>query len=105
MVCYSEFYFILIGVYRKEVSIVLEKAIYSLFNPISLYSLKINGDKYIKYGACTAACKLNVDVLNDPNSLECIRCEECIDACPKGAIKSGFRLEEKKDKKMRKEKI
>lgn len=31
-------------------------------------------------------CKLDINVYKNPNSLECIRCGECIKACPNDAI-------------------
>lgn len=67
-------------------------AIYSLFNPVSLYRLNIEDDKCIKCGKCNSTCKLNVDVMNVPNSGECIRCGDCIKICPTGALKSKFGL-------------
>ncbi|WP_113674416.1 4Fe-4S binding protein [Vallitalea guaymasensis] len=62
-------------------------AIYSLFNPISLYRLKIDSDKCTSCGICSRKCKMQVDVYKNPNSLECIRCGECISSCPQNAIK------------------
>ena len=70
-------------------------AIYSLFNPVSLYRLNIEDDKCIKCGKCNSTCKLNVDVMNVPNSGECIRCGDCIKICPTGALKSKFGLKNK----------
>jgi polyferredoxin len=62
-------------------------AIYSIFNPISIYRLEINKNKCISCGACAKKCKMDIEVYKNPNSLECIRCGECKAACSKGAIK------------------
>ena len=31
-----------------------------------------------------------VDPTKNPNSMECIRCGECVDECPTGALHLGF---------------
>ncbi|MBU3126884.1 4Fe-4S binding protein [Clostridium tagluense] len=66
-------------------------AFYSLFNPISFYSFKVNKSKCVSCNKCTNACKLDIKVYENPNSRECIRCGECIKTCPKNAISKGFR--------------
>lgn len=63
-------------------------AIYSFFNPISLYRLEIDEKACTSCGACARKCKLDIKVHKTPNSLECIRCGECKSACPHGAIKT-----------------
>ena len=40
-----------------------------------------------KCGICSKVCQMNVNPRKNPNSPECIRCGECIDACPKNAIR------------------
>lgn len=62
-------------------------AIYSFFNPISIYKLKIDKDKCTSCGACAKKCKMDIEVYKNPNSLECIRCGECTSACSQNAIK------------------
>lgn len=61
-------------------------AIYSLFNPISFYKMKINKDSCAQCGLCSKACKMNIEPYKTPNHLECIRCGDCIKACPCKAI-------------------
>lgn len=61
-------------------------AFYSLFNPISFYKLKIDKDKCNNCNVCTKSCKMNIEVHKTPNDFECIRCKDCIDACPQKAI-------------------
>ncbi len=70
-------------------------AIYSLFNPISLYRYGID-DSSCKRGkgcsACRNACPMGIDPVKAPNSLECIRCGTCAATCPHKAIHAGFKL-------------
>lgn len=65
-------------------------AIYSVFNPISVFKYRVDHDKCIQCGACERACKMQVDPVKNCNALECIRCGLCKKACPTGAISSGF---------------
>jgi len=66
-------------------------AIYGLFNPVSLYRLEIDEKACTKCGICQRVCKLDIPVYITPNSTACIRCGDCIVACPHSAIKSGFK--------------
>ena len=65
-------------------------AIYSLFNKVSLMSIKVESSKCVGCGKCSKACKMDVDVCKTPNHPECIRCGACIKACPKDAIHYQF---------------
>ena len=65
-------------------------AIYSVFNPISVFKYRVDHDKCIQCGACERVCKMQVDPVKNCNALECIRCGLCKKACPTGAISSGF---------------
>lgn len=66
-------------------------AIYSVFNPISVFRYRIDCEKCVKCGACAKVCDMGCDPVKNPNALECIRCGKCKKACPAGAIYSGFR--------------
>lgn len=61
-------------------------AFYSLFNKISLVSLKVDKEKCISCGRCEQVCNMDVVVLENANDGECIRCGKCIKACPTCAI-------------------
>jgi polyferredoxin len=67
-------------------------AFYSFFNPISFYRLKVDENKCTSCKVCSNKCKLDIEVYKNPNSLECIRCGECVDACPTKAIEKGYGL-------------
>lgn len=71
-------------------------AIYALFNPISIYGFKIDKQKCTNCKVCSSKCKLDIEVYKKPNSLECIRCGDCIKACPTKAIKGSFGVKNNK---------
>jgi len=64
-------------------------AVYSVFNPISVFRYRVEEGKGTRCGACARACGMQVDPARDPNHPECIRCGRCKKACPTGAISSG----------------
>lgn len=70
-------------------------AVYSLFNPISLFKYRLDEDACVHCGACARACKMNVNPVENENSAECIRCGQCEKACPTGAITKGLCLKQK----------
>jgi polyferredoxin len=65
-------------------------ALYSLFNPISFYRYKVDGEKCTLCGACERVCKMEVVPHRSPNSPECIRCGACKRACPQRALTSTW---------------
>ena len=66
-------------------------ALYSIFNPVSLYKYRVDKDKCIKCGKCAKACQMIVDPVENSNSPECIRCGRCKKVCPTDAIQCGIR--------------
>ena len=48
-------------------------AFYSIFNKVSLFRYRIDGDKCVHCGKCAKVCQMNVDPVKTPNSPECIR--------------------------------
>lgn len=62
--------------------------------PMSKYALlrvKVDESKCISCGKCKKVCPMDVDVTDNSrqrkNGTECILCMECVDGCPKQAIK------------------
>lgn len=62
-------------------------AFYSLFQKVSFLRLDVDKDACVECGACAKNCKMQVNPAKNPNSMECIRCGECIHICPKNALK------------------
>ncbi len=67
-------------------------AIYSLFNPISFFGIKVDHSKCIGCDKCVRKCKMDIKKVCDR---ECIHCGDCIKECPTGAIKYGFKYSNK----------
>ena len=74
-------------------------AFYGWFNKVSAYRFQVIEDKCTACGACSRVCKMDVEVFRTPNHAECIRCGDCIAACPHQAIKKDFSLKNKTGKK------
>ena len=58
-------------------------AIYSLFNKVSIFGIRLDRGKCVDCGLCRAHCKVDIRHVGDR---ECISCGDCIDACPTKAI-------------------
>ncbi len=65
-------------------------AIYSVFQPVSVFRYRVDEESCIHCGACARACKMNCDPVKNANDTECIRCGLCKKACPTKAIQSSF---------------
>lgn len=64
-------------------------AIYSVFNPISVFKYRVDNSKCTHCGICTKACQMQLHPSETPNHPECIRCGQCKKSCPTGALSSG----------------
>ena len=67
-------------------------AFYGLCNRISICRLQVDSGRCTACGACSRACRMDVDVFRTPNHAECIRCGDCAAACPHGAITRVFSI-------------
>lgn len=60
-------------------------AIYSLFNRVAVFGIRVNEHKCIHCDKCIRSCKMDVRKVNDR---ECIRCGACRTVCPTDALES-----------------
>ena len=61
-------------------------AIYSVFNGLSVFKYQVDKNLCTNCGICYKECNMNVNPVENPNNLECIRCGKCIRICPANAI-------------------
>ncbi|HAF70344.1 MAG: Iron-sulfur cluster-binding protein [Acetothermia bacterium 64_32] len=67
-------------------------ALLSLFNRVSLFGLRLEGDRCSGCQLCTRACPMGIEPHLSINSTDCIKCGECVPACRAGALRIGFSL-------------
>ncbi len=70
-------------------------ALYSFFNRVALFGVKVDEKKCTGCGACARECRLDVKKVCDR---ECVHCGDCIDKCPEHALRYGGPLTERKRK-------
>lgn len=63
-------------------------AVYSVFNPISVFRYRIDKEKCIHCGVCAKVCEMGCEPVKKANDPECIRCGKCKKSCPTGAIEN-----------------
>ena len=61
-------------------------ALLAPFNRVSILQMKVDGAACTGCGWCQIVCPVDINVSEDPNSLECIRCGLCT-SCPTSAVK------------------
>jgi ferredoxin-type protein NapH len=66
-------------------------ALFGLCNRVSAYRMAVDDTRCNTCNACRRVCPVDINIYDDPNSPACIRCLECIKACPRGAVESGFK--------------
>lgn len=74
-------------------------AVYSLFQPISVFRYRVDQELCTHCGACAKTCKMQVDPVKSSNHPECIRCGQCKKVCPTGALDYNVGKFRKKKKK------
>lgn len=62
-------------------------AVYSVFNPVSVFRYRVDEGRCTGCGVCEKVCKMQVAPAKNANHPECIRCGACKKSCPVKAIK------------------
>lgn len=63
---------------------------YGFFNKVALYRMHLDPEKCTHCHACENVCKMNIDPSKNPNSMECVRCGDCVRNCPTQALTAGI---------------
>ncbi len=66
-------------------------AIYSLFNRVSFLKMEVDESLCSYCDLCKDVCPMDLAIYESPNTEQCIRCFECVKACPTGAISVSIR--------------
>jgi ferredoxin-type protein NapH len=64
-------------------------AVLGLFNRVSVFRLHADRAACIDCGRCEQVCPVGVNVLETPNSPDCIRCLHCVQACEQSCVTYG----------------
>lgn len=74
--------------------------IYGLFSSLSLYKMEYKKELCIGCQKCEKVCNMGVDVTKSPQDSRCIRCGDCVNACPVSALKTKFTLQEEENENL-----
>ena len=66
-------------------------AVYSLFNRVSMIQMEVDESLCSYCDLCKDVCPMDLAIYESPNTEQCIRCFECVKACPTGAISVSIR--------------
>jgi ferredoxin-type protein NapH len=67
-------------------------AIYGIFNKFTFFKIRVDKNKCTECFACQDVCPMDVEIFKVPESVDCIRCGECIKACPTNALSFKYGL-------------
>lgn len=62
-------------------------AIWGLFNRASLLRLEVDRTRCQSCGRCQEVCPVDIAIYESENGDQCIRCLQCVQACPQQAVK------------------
>lgn len=67
-------------------------AIYGIFNKVSMLRMHVDENRCTKCGNCRLNCPMDISIYENTQDVDCIRCFECIKACPHQAVSKSFAL-------------
>ena len=62
-------------------------AFLGLFNGVSILRFELDHDRCTECKLCNYDCPVELNIYENPNSPDCIRCGNCVNKCPTGAVR------------------